>query len=651
MIGIRALHAVLLAAAALLGEVGSGAWAAETPSPPVETFYRFPDIARARLSPSGKKLAVTAHAGQLRLGLSVVDLEAPGHPAVQVARYTNTDIYDFHWVNDDLLVFETDDIGEGARNRKIGLRLYSVSADGKESPHRLAKNYLLGVPSQGGRTIVVGDAVRNGRGNLVEVIPLRLDVVSGELKSLGYGMPDNVKSWWFDGRGEPRLGSAEADGEIRIHWRAPGEKAWKEIARFKSLDKKFEPRFLDATGQLFVTTETGPSGEAELKRFDFTTGAPEAQPVVRTPGFDFSGWLESDDSTGKALGIHLTTDAATTVWFDPRMKQVQSAVDARLPGRVNRLTCQRCGSDDLTVHVFSWSDQDPGQHWIYRPSKQEWIGVARVRADIDPRQMATLDFHRVRARDGLEMPVWVTRPTGPARATALPAVVLVHGGPWVRGGHWNWDADAQFLASRGYVVIEPEFRGSTGYGQKLFRAGWKQWGLAMQDDLVDAVRWASAKGWIDASRVCIAGASYGGYATLMGLVRHPDVFRCGAAWLAVTDPRLLYGLDWTNNIPDEVLKHQMPKLLGDPKDDAVMLADTAPVEQAARIKAPVLLAYGGVDRRVPVEHGHRIREALQKAGNDPEWLLYPDEGHGWATPQVRFDFARKLDQFLARHLK
>lgn len=141
--------------------------------------------------------------------------------------------------------------------------------------------------------------------------------------------------------------------------------------------------------------------------------------------------------------------------------------------------------------------------------------------------MATLDFERIRARDGMEIPVWLTLPPGP-RDKPRPAVVLVHGGPWVRGRVWAWDSDSQFLASRGYVVIEPEFRGSTGYGARLYRGGLKQWGRAMQDDVADALAWAVAKGHVDPARVCIAGASYGGYATLMGLVRDP-IFTA-AAW-------------------------------------------------------------------------------------------------------------------------
>ncbi len=210
----------------------------------------------------------------------------------------------------------------------------------------------------------------------------------------------------------------------------------------------------------------------------------------------------------------------------------------------------------------------------------------------------------------------------------------------------------QFLASRGYVVIEPEFRGSTGFGDRHFRAGWKQWGRAMQDDVADAVSWAAGKGLIDPKRVCIAGASYGGYATLMGLVRHPDKYRCGVAWVAVTEPALLFESDgWNNDISEEARHYTLPVLLGDPKADADMLREVSPVMQAKRIDAPLLLAYGELDRRVPLEHGKRLRQALQALGRSPEWVVYEGEGHGWQTAANRVDFAVRLERFLALHLK
>jgi dipeptidyl aminopeptidase/acylaminoacyl peptidase len=280
-----------------------------------------------------------------------------------------------------------------------------------------------------------------------------------------------------------------------------------------------------------------------------------------------------------------------------------------------------------------------------------WRVVGERRKGSVPGSMATVDFHRFAARDGLSIPVFVTWPAGTPAGQKLPAVVLVHGGPGVRGGHWAWDPMTQFLASRGYAVLAPEFRGGTGFGAKHHQAGWKQWGQAMQDDVADTVAWAARQGLIDPARVCIAGASYGGYATLMGLVRHPELYRCGAAWVAATEPSLLFTSSWESDVSADGRRYFLPVILGDPVADAEMLRRFSPVQQAARIKAPVLMAFGFDDRRVPLEHGTRMRAALRAAGQEPEYVVYEGEGHGWLRLENQLDFARRLEGFLGRNLK
>jgi dipeptidyl aminopeptidase/acylaminoacyl peptidase len=220
----------------------------------------------------------------------------------------------------------------------------------------------------------------------------------------------------------------------------------------------------------------------------------------------------------------------------------------------------------------------------------------------------------------------------------------------VRGTFWQWNAEAQFLASRGYVVVEPEFRGSTGYGEKHFRAGWKQWGQAMQDDVTDALRFAVGKGWVDPARVCIMGASYGGYAALMGLAKDPEQYRCGVALAAVSDPRFKYEFHWSD-ASQAARDIYMPAMVGDPKKDAALLAAASPLAHVQRIKAPVFLAHGDDDVRVPLEHAERMLAALRKQGKDVEWQLYVDEGHGFSKETNAVDYYRRVESFMAKHLK
>ena len=699
-----AMCAVVLAAL-LMPPGAAAAEAKAAPGPaadgllPVEAFYRHADLRDAKLSPSGRRLAVSVNRGD-RVGLAVFDLQGQAAP-LTVAQFGDADVRSFEWVNDERLVFNIVELDAGSGDQRWAPGLFSVGLDGVRPRLlvRTGRDFLVGnagglhqplewyhrrlaVPVGGGDEVVVGKYRFDGAHELLDVVPLRLNVVTGRVQSLARGMPEGVTRWWFDPQGEPRVGEAEHAGQVTLHWRAPGGDGWQVLARFPALSRDFWPKYVDAAGQLYVTADGGnAAGTSVLKRFDFNAGKPSAKALVSTPGFTYQGELLHDladaaDARPAALGVRVLTDAWTTVWFDPRLTRLQQLADEKLPGRTNTLTCSRCLSDSAVLLVQSASDQDPGQLWLYRVAGAAWQRVGAVRQDIDPRRMATLDFHRFKARDGLEIPVWVTLPSprrlalaaaalaapaaaamsasaasaAPGPAAPGPAVLLVHGGPWVRGGHWAWDADAQFLASRGYVVIEPEFRGSTGYGRRLFRAGFRQWGLAMQDDLADAVQWAVAQGWVDPKRVCIAGASYGGYATLMGLVRHPDLYRCGIAWMAVTDPRLMFEWRWFSDFSEEGRLYSWPQLVGDPVADAEMLAANSPLAQAARIKAPLLLAHGAQDLRVAIEHAEKLRAALRAAGRDPTWVVYPDEGHGWQRPDNRFDFARRMERFLAQHL-
>jgi dipeptidyl aminopeptidase/acylaminoacyl peptidase len=255
---------------------------------------------------------------------------------------------------------------------------------------------------------------------------------------------------------------------------------------------------------------------------------------------------------------------------------------------------------------------------------------------------------RYAARDGLPIPAYLTLPRGQGRN--LPMVVVVHGGPWIRGDTWSFDSEAQFLASRGYAVLQPNFRGTTGHGWKHFASSFGQWGLAMQDDIEDGVKWAVAQGIADPRRVCIYGASYGGYAAMMGLAKTPEVFRCGINYVGVTDLDLYLTATWADYAYSDFIQHSAREMVGDATRDAQRLRATSPVELAARIKAPVLMAYGAVDFRVPIEHGTRMKAALERHGSKPVWIAESGEGHGFRDTRNRVAFYEAMEKFLKEHL-
>lgn len=632
--------------------------------PPVESFFQDAALPSMQLSPSGRWLLARAGGGGMSKRLLAIDVENK-EPTLVIAAFATVEITWAQWVNDDWLIFRvaTPDDQSGKR---FGPGLYSVRRDGKElrvlikrrwdqdlqgrDSRALDPSYrFLALGAPGSTEIIVGETNWDNRGDPTHEFPKLLDVASGATRTLTMPKPpSDAGTWWFDHRGRARVVATFTDGVTRIHWLDAKGEAWKLIAEYPALEGAIWPRHVDADDNLYVVAQDPASGEERLHRFDFANGKIDPNPIVATPGFDASVSILTERATGAVTGLGLLTEMRSTYWLTPAMQQIQAQVDAALPGRVNLLSCRPCDQPKVVL-VESYNDRDPGQFLLIRPdARQPMQRLGAVRPDIEPARMARMQFQRIKARDGLSLPMWITA-LPQDKPAPRPAVVLVHGGPWTRGTEWDWHEEAQFLASRGYVVIEPEFRGSTGFGTAHYRAGWKQWGQAMQDDVTDALRHAVDRGLVDARRVCIAGASYGGYSALMGLVRDPGQYRCAVSWVGVTDPRLMYEVPWSDTSVYSKL-FTMPKAVGDPKADAAMLAANAPVEQAAKIKVPVLLAYGAKDLRVPFVHGEKMRDALAAAGNPPEWIVYDNEGHGWERPANRFDFWRRVEAFLAKHL-
>lgn len=672
----QAVTAVGRAARALLASVlltAAGAHAADAPAAPPElrAFFGNPMMERPMLSPDGRRVAVLMRAASGRQALGVVSLEPPGQP-VLAANFRNADVVHAEWVNSERLVFSIDDLTLAVGDRRAP-GLFAVNADGQEQRQlidrdwRVAANpgstvisrvlppnhYLLRTLRDGSADVLVERANYNSSGSdLLDTTLLRLDTRSGQARAvLPPGYPDHAETWLADERGQPMLLATLHAGQVAIHLPEgeAGSRRWVEVARFPAyghVPGGFTPWEIGPDGELYVRATRSDAEQTEaLFRFDRENRRLASPPLVSVQGFDFSGSLIFDHRARKLLGVRYVGDATSTHWLDPALVALQARVDKRLPGTINLLDPPECGCTRWVV-VTAYSDRQPSAYFLYDREADALALLGQSRPDIDPRRMGSQDFVRITARDGLSIPVHVTRPAGPG---PWPAVVLVHGGPHVRGGSWRWRAEPQFLASRGYLVIEPEFRGSTGYGQRLFRAGWKQWGLAMQDDVADATRWAIAQKLADPQRICIAGSSYGGYATLMGLLRDGDLYRCGAAWAAVTDITMMYDVHWSD-LPDTWKQHGMPALIGDPGKDAAQLEATSPLRQAARIKQPLLLAFGGQDRRVPFVHGTRFHEAVRKTNPEVEWIEYLNEGHGWSKPENRFDFYARLERFLARHL-
>ncbi len=650
----------LAAGLATLASARVGAQAARPETLPPELFFSDPRVDDVQLSPSGDAVAMLAVGASGRQQLVVVDLATMA--AKTVASFADGDIGWAHWLSDQRLLFGARLNVDWANNRYWG-GLFAVDRDGgryKElrpfwreagssmsvdslNVHPWAQPLTAGAQRDSWVYMIEpdpvpprGEAVRNWRLSMIDTVTR--DVRYPEL-------PRRAAGFLIGAHGEPAV-IVVTEGEyatLRVRDRAG---TWRDTVRYERFRSSAGVRPLHATadGTLYVAAPDS-RGFQSLYTLDRDSGALASRPLLALAGFDAQPVLVARDD--KVLGVRVQADAEATQWWDEGMKALQADIDARLTTGVNRVTPARRGNSPYVL-VESFSDQSPSRWYLWHRTDRKLTQVGAERPQVQPARMAQTDFVRVKARDGLEIPAYVTRPPGAGNAK-LPVVIDIHGGPWVRGGHWRWNPEWQFLASRGYLVVAPEFRGSTGFGRQHEEAGFGQWGLAMQDDIADAAAWAVAQAGGDGRRVAAIGASYGGYAALMALVRHPAQFRCAVSLVGVTDPLLLFDEAWTD-IPEEVAELGLKRLIGDPEKDREKLQSVSPLHQAERITAPVLLAWGERDRRVSRVHAERMERALRGHNRQVEVMRFPEEGHGLRKTENQIEFWTRVEKFLARHM-
>ena len=300
---------------------------------------------------------------------------------------------------------------------------------------------------------------------------------------------------------------------------------------------------------------------------------------------------------------------------------------------------------DMVWLVAFTNDAGPVPFFLYDRQRREGRFLFDHQPELSRYELAPMEPFSYQARDGLTIHGYATFPPGAGR-TGLPMVLNVHGGPWARDT-WGFDAEAQWLANRGYLCVQVNFRGSTGYGKAFVNAGDREWGRAMQNDLTDGVAYAIAQGWADPERVAIFGGSYGGYAALAGVTFTPDLYRCAVDIVGPSNLKTLIETIPPYWQPQIALFHQR---VGNPETDAEFLWSRSPLSRAASIKTPLLIAQGANDPRVKQAESEQIVAALRDAGIDHEYMLFPDEGHGFAKPENRLRFYAAAERFLARHL-
>lgn len=596
----------------LAGALAGMAFAGNAQTPiPAEAFFQDGETTQARMSADGRHVAMLVGANGVRAGLVVVDL-ADMKPRL-LARFPNADVGRLEWINEKRLIFGVVNITPGDTDSTSGM--YAIDVDGTN----MTGLEKTGAGARRFDQVGCGPCVLPIGPSLIHHSPEKTDSFFINVLfdgSLGIGkvhsrtrivdevrLPEWSYVWVIDDEERARVTLSQGDGKQILNYRDPGGD-WRKVETFQLTSPNAFTPVLFANNALYVSSRKGGNYMA-IYRYDLAKARMADEPLISAPDFDVAAnWLTDGK---KIAGVRVTTDSERTVWFDADMKKVQEEVDALLPNTVNNVQRPHRGQTPYFL-VDAYSPAHPHTYIVFNreTKKLTRLGVAYPR--IDPATMGGMEFVRYKARDGLDIPAYVTLPRA-GTGKNLPTIVLLGDYPGNRNASWSWQPVVQFLASRGYAVIQPEVRGAPGFGLAHTKAGFNQLGKAMQDDVADGAKWAIAQGIADPARICIAGSMRGGYTALNAVVKDAPLFRCAV------------GISAIGALP------------------------------AAPVKQPVFLAYGAQDPGVSAVDGKKLADAIRAGGNKQvEFHLYDEKGQDWSLANNRIDLWTRIEQFLERHI-
>jgi dipeptidyl aminopeptidase/acylaminoacyl peptidase len=606
---------------------------------PVEDFAELPVLRNPQLSPDGHQIVGQAEAkGEKKLLIFSADDPAARARSLPIGKTT---INAVHWAGNNRLLLEV--IGKGSiygLEVPIGRLIVVDLATGAS---RSADRNSRGI--YGGDVLYVspsGDwALVASQDDLFSTPSVkRIDLATGDAKVIEKEKPD-VWDWYVDDDGVVRGGVAYDERRWKLWYRSKAGEPFKSIhGKFQKDDDSSVDRFYfsrDGDKGTIVTNER--NGRFGVYRYNFATGE-IGDPIFENPVVDV-GEVKIDPGTREIAGVRYHEDRWKTYWVDPKMKALQTRVDRALPSADNEIM-----GDAAENRLLIWSGgaSDPGTYYLFDRAQSAMHPVVQPFTKIDPANLAAVTPVHYRARDGLDIPAYLTVPKG-KEAKKLPLIMLPHGGPFARD-EWTYDPLVQFLANRGYAVFQPQFRGSTGYGKDFVAKGYGEWGRKMQDDLDDGLDWLVASGQVDPKRVCIVGGSYGGYAALWGAIRNPERYRCAASFAGVTDIDAQLKANRRSFAATRYFKQWRTKVQGEANVD---LKTVSPLAQAARAKVPILLVHGEQDETVSVKQGKQMVAALQANKADISSNFYKDGGHSFSSSEDMADFLRRLEAFLVKN--
>lgn len=622
----------------------------------VEAFIKKDRFETIEISPTGAYLAATVPLED-RTVLAILDRRDNNKLIGRFALGRHTHVHEFSWVSDErVLISMAEKFGALDRPQLTG-ELYAINADGTQ-PEALTGFRVAGAglgtkiqPKKAQEQVftwLVDDLPNDDRQVLIGVAPWarepytrveRMDVHSGRRVPVARAPVRNA-DFATDNAGVVRFAvGSGTDNRSRLYYREGDGAEWQLVNDESVSGFRQIPIGFSEDGRTAYLEAEQASGPNAILAFDIATRT--SKQVLRDAVADPGRYIYRN-GTGLPIGTVFANGVPRTAFMEPNAPEarLQRSLEAAFPGHAVDITSQT--RDGKTALVYVRSDRNPGDFYLFDTAAKKASHLLSRRDWFDPEQMAPMAPVSLKARDGLELHGYLTTPAGGGKN--LPMVVMPHGGPFGVQDTWGFEDNAQLLAKAGYAVLQVNFRGSGGYGKAFEDAGARQWGGTMQDDLTDATRWAIAQGIADRNRICIYGASYGAYASLMGVAKEPDLYRCAVGYVGAYDlPTLHTHGDIQQSTSGE---NYVEEWIGR-RDE---LGKVSPNRMADRIKVPVFLAAGGEDQRTPIAHSEMMERALKSAGVPVETMYVSTEGHGFYLEKNRREYYTRLLAFLSRHL-
>ncbi len=661
---LTALLAVALSLAPVLARAADPAPAPAAPSPSarpsLDDFLRLDRFSQVKISPNGTYAAATVPVDDK----TVLVVLKPGQskPIAHFNMRGKTHVIDFWWVNDHRILFSIGEkVGGLDRPQSFG-EIWGMNADGKGEAMLVggamrATSFYTGADSVSARTnrarkeavyaVMADTLLDDDQFVLVSIYrpgsPIttleRMNVDSGARSAVARAPMKNA-DFTTDHAGQARFVMGTSDeNRTRTYYRKGEGDDWTLLNDAAVSGVDLMPLNFSADNRIAYLRKGMPKGPDAVMAYDTATG--QMTEISRDERFDPAGLVYAIGSV-TPIGVVYLAPEPKVVYFDAGSPEARlhHAISAAFPGQWVSPRGIATPSGDVLMTVSS--DQNPGDFYLFNTKTKNAALFISRRDWINPERMAKTTGFEFTARDGTRIDGLLTLPPG-SDGKNLPMVVNPHGGPFGVEDTWGYEGERQLLANAGYAVLQVNFRGSGGFGEAFQHAGYKQWGRAMQDDLTDATRWAVQQGIADGKRVCIYGASYGGYASLMGVVKEPGLYRCAIGYVGVYDMPMMYH---DGDIPERLFgRNFLKETLGEEN-----LAAISPDLHADRIKVPVFLAAGGEDQRAPIEQSKKMEQALRAAGKSVETLYYPEEAHGFYSIEHNREFYTRVLAFLRANI-